>query len=58
MPRRANGGGFVAKKLLNGKGINSSEKKLFYGKTIAQAIAMASEPMKTTLIWMDTHLIP
>ena len=58
MPRRANGGGFVAKKLLNGKGINSSNKKHFYGKTIAQAIAMASEPMKTTLVWMGTHLRP
>jgi hypothetical protein len=58
MPRRANGGGFVAKKLLNGKGITSSDKRHFYGKTIAQAIAMAPESLKTTLIWMDTHLRP
>ena len=58
MPKRANGGGFVAKKLLNGKDINSSKKKLFYGKTITEAIAMASEPLKTTLKWMETYLKP
>lgn len=58
MPRRANGGGFVAKNLLNGKGIDSSKKRLFYGQTIDEAIAMASGPMKTTLIWMKTYLKP
>lgn len=58
MPRRANGGGFVAKELLEGKGIKSSKKKFFYGRTIDEAIAMASGPMKTTLIWMKTHLKP
>ena len=58
IPKRANGGGFVAKNILNSMDINSSTQKLFYGKSIAEAIAIATEPLKTTLKWMETYLKP
>lgn len=56
MPKRVRGGGFEAKKILNGMGINNSMKKRFYGKTIAEAVSLATEPLKTTLIWMAANL--
>lgn len=58
MPKRARGGGFVAKKLLNSMGINHTMKKQFDGKTIDQAIHSAAEPLKSTLIRMKADLIP
>lgn len=56
MPKRANGGGWAAKALLEGRGIDSSMKKMFDNKTVADAISVSKEPMKTTLKWMETNL--
>ena len=56
MPKRTNGGGWAAKSLLEGMGIDSSMKKTFDGKTVADAISISREPMKTTLKWMETNL--
>lgn len=53
---RVHGGGFVAKKLLESKGINSSMKKKFYGQTIDTAIDLSAEPLKTTLKWIKSIL--
>ena len=33
-------------------------KKQFYGKTITEAIGLATEPLKSTLKWMETNLNP
>ena len=56
MPKRTNGGGWAAKSLLEGLGINSSMKKVFDDKTIADAISISAEPLKSTLIWMEANL--
>ena len=53
---RVHGGGFMAKKLLESKGINSSMKKKFYGQTIDTAIDLSAEPLKTTLKWIKSIL--
>jgi hypothetical protein len=58
MPKRVNGGGFEAKKLLNSMDIDNSMKKQFHGKTIDEAIYSATEPLKSTLIRMKADLIP
>ena len=56
MPKRTNGGGWAARKLLESRGIDSSMKKMFMGKTVAIAIGMSAEPLKSTLVWMDENL--
>lgn len=53
---REDGGGWIAKRLLNGRGIDASMKKIYKGKTIPDAISLAKEPLKSTLIWMNEHL--
>jgi hypothetical protein len=50
---KVRGGGFVAKKLLNGKGIDKSMKKLFYNKSISEAISLANESLKPILAWLE-----
>lgn len=56
LSKRTNGGGWTAKALLEGKGVDSSMKKMFDSKTIADAISISREPMKTTLKWMEINL--
>lgn len=56
MPKLVNGGGWVAKRLLENRGVDSSLKKFFGGKTINEAIAIAKEPLKSTLIWMKANI--
>ncbi len=56
MPKRTNGGGWVAKALLESLGINSSMKAMFDGKTIADAVSISKEPLKTTLKLMEKNL--
>lgn len=53
---KVRGGGFIAKKLLESRGINASMKKRFNGQTIKTAIDTAEEPLKSTLKWMDLKL--
>lgn len=50
VPARANGGGWIARELLKSKGVNSSMKKMFSGKSVSQAISESKEPLKSTLI--------
>lgn len=51
---KVRGGGFVAKKLLNDIGIDKSMKKVFYGKSISEAINSANKSLKPTLEWLES----
>lgn len=56
MPKRANGGGWAAQHLLESNGLYNPMKNMFSGRTIADAISMSSEPLKSKLIWMKANL--
>ena len=56
MPKRTNGGGWAAKNLLENKGLDSTMKKMFSGKTISDAISASSEPLASMLKWMEANL--
>lgn len=56
LPKRVGHEGWAAKHLLNSKGVYASMKKMFHGITIADAISMSSDPLKTTLKWMEANL--
>lgn len=54
---KKNGGGWKVKSLLESKSIHSKNlKKLFYGKTVEEAIDLADGDLKVTLIWMKSNL--